>query len=110
MHSVARRGAGYHERTRAAYPAGVLSDKGSRLLVLAVGLLVLVAAYVVLAFAPGIPVVAAGVALWNVFGPKGTFLAGAAFAVIALCGLVAMRAEGHACGSDAGEGMIGRGG
>jgi MFS family permease len=124
-----------------AYPAGVLSDKGNRLLMLAVGLLVMVAADVVLAFAPGVPTVAAGVALWglhmgftqgllaaliadtappelrgtafgmfnlltgiallvasiiagalwDVSGPKGTFLAGAAFAVIALCGLVAIR-------------------
>jgi MFS family permease len=125
----------------AAYPAGVLSDEGSRLQVLVIGLLLLVAADVVLAFASGIPAVAVGVALWGLHmgftqgllsafiadtapqelrgtafgmfnlvtglallvasiiagalwdaaGPKGTFLAGAAFAVIALCGLVAIR-------------------
>jgi MFS family permease len=125
----------------AAYPAGVLSDKGSRLWVLIFGLVLLVAADVVLAYAPGIPAVAAGVALWGLHmgftqgllsaliadtappelrgtafgvfnlmtgiallaaniiagalwdatGPKGTFLAGAGFAVIALCGLVAIR-------------------
>jgi MFS family permease len=125
----------------AAYPAGVLSDKGSRLQVLVIGLLLLVAADVVLAFAPGIPAVAAGVALWGLHmgftqgllaalvadtaptelrgtafgmfnlltgiallvasiiagalwetaGPKGTFLAGAVFALFALYGLVAIR-------------------
>jgi len=125
----------------AAYPAGVLSDKSSRLRVLAIGLLLLVAADVVLAFAPGIPAVAAGVALWGLHmgftqgllsalvadtsppelrgtafgvfnlltgiaslaasviagalwdeaGPEGTFLGGAAFAVMTLCGLVAIR-------------------
>ena len=125
----------------AAYPAGVLSDKGSRLTVLVIGLLLLVAADVVLAFTPGIPAVAAGVALWGLHmgftqgllaalvadtappelrgtafgmfnlvtglallvasivagalwdaaGPKGTFLAGAAFALIALCGFLAIR-------------------
>jgi MFS family permease len=125
----------------AAYPAGVLSDKGSRLRVLAVGLVLLVAADVVLAVAPGIPAVAAGVALWGLHmgftqgllsalvadtsppelrgtafgmfnlltgiaslaasviagalwdeaGPEGTFLGGAAFAVMTLCGLVAIR-------------------
>jgi MFS family permease len=49
----------------AAYPAGVLSDKGSRLQVLVIGLLLLMAADVVMAFAPGIPAVATGVALWG---------------------------------------------
>jgi MFS family permease len=125
----------------AAYPAGVLSDSTNRLRVLAIGLLMLVAADVVLAFAPGITAVAAGVALWGLHmgftqgplsaliadtappelrgtafgmfnlltgiallaaslvagalwdavGPKGTFLAGAAFALVALCGFVAIR-------------------
>ena len=125
----------------AAYPAGVLADSGSRLRVLVIGLLLLVAADVVLAFAPGISAVAAGVALWGLHmgftqgllsamiadtappelrgtafgmfnlltglallaasivagalwdavGPRGTFLAGAAFALIALCGLAATR-------------------
>jgi len=30
-------------------------------------------------------------ALWEAAGPKGTFLAGAVFTLIALCGLVAIR-------------------
>jgi MFS family permease len=122
----------------AAYPAGVLSDAGGRLRMLVIGLALLIAADVVLAFAPGIAILAAGVALWGLHmgftqgllaaliadtapaelrgtafgmfnlltgaallaasilagalwdavGPKGTFLAGAAFALIALCGFV----------------------
>jgi len=125
----------------AAYPAGVLSDNGSRLRLLVIGLLLLVAADVVLAFAPGIAAVMAGVALWGLhmgftqgllstliadtappelrgtafgmfnlltgvallaaslvagalwdaIGPSGTFLAGAAFALMALCGLAVIR-------------------
>ena len=47
----------------AAYPAGVLSDRTNRLTVLLVGLALLVAADLVLAFAPGLPGVAMGVAL-----------------------------------------------
>jgi MFS family permease len=132
----------------AAYPAGVLSDSGNRLRVLFIGLLLLVAADVVLAFAPGIAAVAAGVALWGLHmgftqgllsaliadmappelrgtafgmfnlltgiallaaslvagalwdavGPKGTFLAGAAFALIALCGFAAIRTQMTAAG------------
>jgi MFS family permease len=127
----------------AAYPAGVLSDRGSRLRMLVIGLSLLIAADVVLAFASGIAALAAGVALWGLHmgftqglllalvadtappelrgtafgmfnlltgaallaasivagalwdavGPKGTFLAGAAFAVIALCGFVFGRAR-----------------
>ena len=49
----------------AAYPAGVLSDRTNRLTVLLVGLALLVAADLVLAFAPGLPGVAMGVALWG---------------------------------------------
>ncbi|MFZ4530951.1 MAG: MFS transporter [Alsobacter sp.] len=49
----------------AAYPAGVLSDRYNRLTVLLVGLVLLVAADLVLAFAPGLPGVAMGVALWG---------------------------------------------
>jgi len=49
----------------AAYPAGVLSDRYNRLTVLLVGLALLVAADLVLAFAPGLPGVAMGVALWG---------------------------------------------
>ena len=49
----------------AAYPAGVLSDNGNRLRVLVIGLLLLIAADVVLAFAPGIATLVLGVALWG---------------------------------------------
>jgi MFS family permease len=49
----------------AAYPAGVLSDRVDRLTVLALGLALLIAADVVLALAPGVVGVAAGVALWG---------------------------------------------
>jgi MFS family permease len=127
----------------AAYPAGVLSDNGNRLRVLVIGLLLLIAADVVLAFAPGIPILLLGVALWGLhmgftqgllstlvadaapaelrgtafgmfnlmtglallaasigagalwdaFGPKGTFLAGAAITGIALLGLAAIRSQ-----------------
>jgi len=49
----------------AAYPAGVLSDRYNRLTVLLVGLALLVAADLVLAFVPGLPGVAMGVALWG---------------------------------------------
>ena len=34
-------------------------------------------------------------ALWDAFGPEGTFLAGAAFAVLTLIGLLAVRARLH---------------
>lgn len=49
----------------AAYPAGVMADNGSRHRVLAIGLVLLVGADLVLAFAPGIWGVAVGVALWG---------------------------------------------
>lgn len=49
----------------AAYPAGVLSDNGSRTNVLMIGLLLLVASDVVLALAPGITGITVGVALWG---------------------------------------------
>ena len=48
-----------------AYPAGVLSDRTDRTTVLIVGLGLLIAADLVLAFAPGLAGVAAGVALWG---------------------------------------------
>ena len=48
-----------------AYPAGALSDRMDRLGVLGIGLLMLVAADLVLAFVPGIPGLAVGVALWG---------------------------------------------
>jgi len=49
----------------ASYPAGVLADHGGRYRVLVVGVGFLVLADLVLAFAPGIGGVAAGVALWG---------------------------------------------
>ena len=48
-----------------AYPAGVLSDRMDRGRLLALGLLVLVAADLVLAFAGGLAAVAIGVVLWG---------------------------------------------
>lgn len=124
-----------------AYPAGVLSDRANRITVLIAGIGLLVAADLVLAFAPGLVGVAAGVALWglhmgftqgllatlvadtappelrgtafgmfnllsgaallgasmiagalwDVTGPRGTFLASATLALIALAGLVVFR-------------------
>jgi MFS family permease len=49
----------------AAYPAGVLSDRVSRVTLLAVGLVVLIAADLALAFAPGLVGVGIGVVLWG---------------------------------------------
>jgi MFS family permease len=49
----------------AAYPAGVMSDRMSRTAVLATGMLVLVAADIVLALLPSIGGVALGVVLWG---------------------------------------------
>ncbi|HET7715659.1 MAG TPA: MFS transporter, partial [Bauldia sp.] len=49
----------------AAYPAGILSDRIDRLSVLVIGLVVLVAADLVLGLVDGIAGVAAGVALWG---------------------------------------------
>ncbi|PWS35985.1 MFS transporter [Falsiroseomonas bella] len=48
-----------------AYPAGVLSDRMDRGRLLAVGLVVLIAADLVLAFAGGLAAVAVGVVLWG---------------------------------------------
>ena len=125
----------------AAYPAGILSDRYNRLTVLIIGLALLIAADLVLAFAPGLVGVAIGVALWGLhmgvtqgllatlvadtappelrgtaygmfnlmgglallvasilagllwdgFGPKATFLAGAGFTGLALVGLGLVR-------------------
>jgi MFS family permease len=122
----------------AAYPAGVISDRISRIAVLAVGILVLIAADIALALLPSIGGVALGVvlwglhmgltqgllaalvadtapaelrgtaygffnligglamlaasiiagSLWDITGPRGTFLAGAGFALVALAGLL----------------------
>jgi MFS family permease len=124
----------------AAYPAGILSDRVDRVTVLMGGFLLLVAADVVLAFAPGVLGVMIGVALWglhmgftqgllaalvadaappelrgtafgvfnlltggallaasviagalwDVIGPQGTFIAGAAFTLLALAGLLVL--------------------
>ena len=125
----------------AAYPAGVLSDRGDRIGVLFVGLAFLVAADIALALSSGLPGLSAGVvlwglhmgftqgllatlvadtappelrgtafgifnlvtgiallaasviagALWDLTGPTGMFLTGAAFAVLAFLGLLAIR-------------------
>jgi MFS family permease len=48
-----------------AYPVGVLSDRFDRKRLLAAGFLVLIAADLVLAFAPGLPLVMVGVGLWG---------------------------------------------
>jgi MFS family permease len=48
-----------------AYPMGVLSDRISRTGLLAAGFAVLLAAVLVLAFAPGLAVVALGIVLWG---------------------------------------------
>jgi MFS family permease len=122
-----------------AYPAGVLADNGDRRRVLLIGLMILVLADLVLAYAPGVAGALAGAALWglhmaftqgllatlvadsaphelrgtafgvfnlltgaallvasivagrlwDIVGARGTFLAGAAFAVLALLGLLA---------------------
>ena len=124
-----------------AYPIGVLSDRVNRLTLLAIGLLLLIVADLVLAFATGIVGVGIGVvfwglhmgftqgllatliadeapaelrgtafgvfnlmtgvallvaslvagALWDMTGPQGTFLAGAAFALLTLAGLLVIR-------------------
>jgi MFS family permease len=137
----------------AAYPAGIMSDNGNRLRVLIIGLLLLIAADVVLAFAPGIAALTLGVALWglhmgftqgllstlvadaapaelrgtafgmfnlmtglallaarilagalwDVVGPKATFLAGAAITIVALLGLVAIRTRVAVTGATAGR-------
>ncbi len=49
----------------AAYPAGVLSDNGGRIKLLMIGLLLLVAADLILALTSGLVGVAIGVALWG---------------------------------------------
>ena len=49
----------------AAYPAGVLADRSGRHRVLAIGVLLLIAADLTLAYAPGIAGALAGVALWG---------------------------------------------
>ena len=125
----------------AAYPAGMLSDRVDRLIVLMIGLGLLIVADLFLALSPGLAGVIIGVvlwglhmgftqgllatliadaapddlrgtaygmfnllggaamlaasviagALWDVSGPEGTFLAGAAFTALALVGLLFIR-------------------
>lgn len=120
-----------------AYPAGALSDRLDRVTVLIIGLVFLLAADILLAFAPGTAVLVAGTllwglhmgftqglfaalvadvsppelrgtgfgmfnlitglvvllasviagALWDAFGPRGTFLAGGVFVLLAFVGL-----------------------
>src|SRR5215467_3212522 len=121
-----------------AYPIGALSDRADRATILAMGLLMLLAADSVLAFATGVVAIASGAALWglhmgftqgllaalvadavpaelrgtaygvfnlitglalllasvvagtlwDVAGPQGTFLAGAALTVLTVIGLI----------------------
>ncbi len=49
----------------AAYPAGVLADRMDRVTLLAAGLVLLIAADLVLAWAPGLGAIALGVVLWG---------------------------------------------
>jgi MFS family permease len=124
-----------------AYPVGALSDRMSRATILVLGLIVLLASDLVLAFATGTAAIAVGAALWGLHmgltqgllaalvadtapaelrgtaygvfnlitglalllasviagalwdttGPQGTFLAGAAFTILTLIGLVPIR-------------------
>lgn len=126
-----------------AYPVGILSDRMDRVTILILGLLLLLAADIVLAVVPGISGLAVGVilwglhmgftqgllatliadtapaelrgtafgmfnlvtglallvasvvagALWDVVGPQGTFLAGAAFAAVTVFALLPLRAR-----------------
>lgn len=124
-----------------AYPAGALSDRMDRVTLMIVGLLLLIAADLLLAFASGLIGIAAGVALWGVhmgltqgllatlvadtapaelrgtaygmfnlatglallaasviagalwagLGSQWTFLAGAVFSIVTICGLYPVR-------------------
>ncbi|MEH2512472.1 MFS family permease [Nitrobacteraceae bacterium AZCC 1564] len=124
-----------------AYPIGILSDRMDKVTILIIGLVLLVLADLVLAFATGVFAVGVGVALWGLHmgftqellaafvaeaapaelrgtafdmfnlicglamlaasviagalwdtaGPKGTFLAGAAFAALTVLGLLRIR-------------------
>jgi MFS family permease len=126
-----------------AYPIGILSDRIDRVTILILGLLLLVAADLVLAFASGLLALVVGVALWglhmgftqglfatlvadaspaelrgtgfgmfnlitgvalllasviagalwDMIGPQGTFLAGAAFATLTIVGVVSVRSR-----------------
>jgi MFS family permease len=126
-----------------AYPIGILSDRRDRVTILILGLLLLVAADLVLAFASGLLALVVGVALWglhmgftqgllatlvadaspaelrgtafgmfnlitgvalllasviagalwDMIGPQGTFLAGAAFATLTIAGVVSIRSR-----------------
>ena len=94
-----------------AYPVGALSDRVDRVTILILGLLLLLAADLVLAFVSGVIGLAVGVVLWglhmgftqglvasviagtlwDVVGSQGTFLGGAAFTVLTLAGLLPIR-------------------
>jgi MFS family permease len=130
-----------------AYPVGALSDRLNRIALLTAGLVLLIAADLTLAFAPGLGGILGGVvlwgmhmgftqgilatlvadsappelrgtafgmfnlmtgaallaasvlagALWDAFGPEWTFLAGAAFAVLSIAGLIPL--NGRLAGS-----------
>jgi MFS family permease len=136
-----------------AYPVGVLSDRVNRIGLLLAGLVLLIAADLALAFAPGFGTVIAGVVLWGLhmgftqgvlaarvadsappelrgtafgmfnlvtgaallaasviagllwdgFGPRWTFLAGAAFAAVTIACLIPLdrRLSGRAAGPEA---------
>ena len=95
-----------------AYPAGALSDRVSRVAVLALGMLCLLAADLALALLPGLPGLVVGVLLWGVHmgftqGVFGALVAdsappvlrGTAFGVFHLCsGLALLAASGLAGG------------
>ncbi len=135
----------------AAYPAGALSDRANRIVIVGIGFGFLVAADLVLAFTSGLGGAAVGIALWGLhlgftqgllstlvadtapaelrgtafgmlnllsgislliasvlagalwehIGPQGTFLAGAAFTVLALVGLAVARRIAPALGEGA---------
>jgi sugar phosphate permease len=92
-----------------SYPVGVLADRFAHGTLLALGVLVLVLSDLALAFVGGLVGLALGVALWGLhmgmtqgllaasvvagglwdtFGSRATFLAGAGFAIMALLALV----------------------
>ncbi|MGE5370207.1 MAG: MFS transporter [Chloroflexota bacterium] len=96
----------------ASYPAGVFSDRGDRVTPLAVGTLMLVLADAALAYAPSMPLVWAGVALWGLHMglTQGLFsalvadsapaaLRGTAFGVFNLAGGLALLLASYAAGA-----------
>ena len=77
-----------------AYPFGKLSDRMNHVTLLALGLMVLIAADLVLASSEHWTTLLAGW-LWDQYGAAATFIGGAAFATVALIGLVGRRAMRH---------------